>query len=127
MTSRLNPKKILSPTEMADKRTAVKVGLTAAENAHITRQAQALGMDRSTLMRLRALGDPSTGVSAAAAPITLQTYQRAVQAALAASRGCAPRPIIEAIAAAVLNTVYRPHVKPQTQASQPARAAHTDG
>ena len=124
MTSRLNPKKILSPTEMADKRTAVKVGLTAAENAHITRQAQALGMDRSTLMRLRALGDPSTGVSAAAAPITLQTYQRAVQAALAASRGCAPRPIIEAIAAAVINAV---HVKPQTPSSQSAGAAHTDG
>ena len=124
MTSRLNPKKILSPTEMADKRTAVKVGLTAAENAHITRQAQALGMDRSTLMRLRALGDPSTGVSAAAAPITLQTYHRAVQAALAASRGCAPRPIIEAIAAAVINAV---HVKPQTPSSQSAGAAHTDG
>jgi cobalamin synthase len=109
---------------LADKRTAVKVGLTAAENAHITRQAQTLGMDRSTLMRLRALGDPSTGVGAAAAPITLQTYQRAVQAALAASRGCAPRPIIEAIAAAVINAV---HVKPQTPTSNTARAAHTDG
>ena len=124
MISKLNLTKILSPTEMADKRTAVKVGLTAAENAHITRQAQALGMDRSTLMRLRALGDPSTGVSAAAAPITLQTYHRAVQAALAASRGCAPRPIIEAIAAAVINAV---HVKPQTPSSQSAGAAHTDG
>jgi cobalamin synthase len=109
---------------LADKRTAVKVSLTAAENAHITRQAQALGMDRSTLMRLRALDDPSTGVSAAAAPITLQTYQNAVQAALAASRGCAPRPIIEAIAAAVINAV---HVKPQTPSSQSARAAHTYG
>jgi hypothetical protein len=112
---------------LADKRTAVKVGLTAAENANITRQAQALSMDRSTLMRLRALGGPSTGVGAAAAPITLQTYQRAVQAALAASRGCAPRPIIEAIAAAVLNTVYHPHVKTQTSATRSTGAAHTDG
>ena len=124
MIFRLTSTKTLSPTELADKRTAVKVGLTAAENAHITRQAQALGMDRSTLMRLRALGGPSAGVSAAAAPITLQTYQRAVQAALAASRGCAPRPIIEAIAAAVINAV---HVKPQTPSSHAARAAHTDG
>jgi hypothetical protein len=112
---------------LADKRTAVKVGLTAAENAHITRQAQALGMDRSTLMRLRALGDPAVGAGGSVAPLTLNAYHRAVQAALAASCGCAPRPIIEAVAAAVLNTVYKPHVKTQTQASQPARAAHTDG
>ena len=124
MIFRLTSTKTLSPTELADKRTAVKVGLTAAENAHITRQAQALGMDRSTLMRLRALGGLSAGVSAAAAPITLQTYQRAVQAALAASRGCAPRPIIEAIAAAVINAV---HVKPQTPSGHAAGAAHTDG
>jgi hypothetical protein len=109
---------------LTDKRTAVKVGLTADENAHITRQAQALGMDRSTLMRLRALGDPAVAANAAAAPLTLQTYHRAVQAALAASRGCAPRPIIEAIAAAVINAV---HVKPQTPATRSAGAAHTDG
>jgi hypothetical protein len=109
---------------MTEKRTAVKVGLTADENAHITRQAQALGMDRSTLMRLRALGDPAVAANAAAAPLTLQTYHRAVQAALAASRGCAPRPIIEAIAAAVINAV---HVKPQTPATRSTGAAHTDG
>ena len=112
---------------MTEKRNAVKVGLTAAENARLTRQAQELGMDRSTLMRLRALGDPSTGVRGSEPPLTLDAYHRAVQAALGASCGCAPRAIIEAIAAAVLNTVYQPHVKPQTQASQPARAAHTDG
>ena len=112
---------------MTEKRTAVKVGLTAAENAHITRQAQALGMDRSMLMRLRALGDPSTGVGGSVAPLTLSAYHRAVQAALAASCGCAPRPIIEAVAAAVLNTVYQPHVKPQTLATRSAGAAHTDG
>lgn len=109
---------------MTEKRTAVKVGLTPAENEHITRQAQALGMDRSTLMRLRALGDPAVASNAVAAPLTLNGYHRAVQAALAASRGCAPRPIIEAIAAAVINTI---HAKPQTPQARPAGAAHTDG
>jgi hypothetical protein len=114
---------------MSEKRTAVKVGLTAAENEHITRQAQALGMDRSTLMRLRALGDPAVGASGSVAPLTLNAYHRAVQAALAASCGCAPRPIIESIAAAVLNTIYKPttHVKTQTQTSHTTGAAHTDG
>lgn len=109
---------------MSEKRTAVKVGLTAAENAHITRQAQALGMDRSTLMRLRALGDPSTGFNAMPAPIGLRQYHGAVRAALAASRGCAPRPIIEAIAAAVITTLYG---KTQTTANQPPGAASPNG
>ena len=114
---------------MSEKRTAVKVGLTAAENAHITRQAQALGMDRSTLMRLRALGDPAVGAGGSVAPLTLNAYHRAVQAALSASCGCAPRPIIEAVAAAVLNTVYKPTTNAQTQTTpnQPAGNAHTDG
>jgi hypothetical protein len=114
---------------MSEKRTAVKVGLTAAENAHITRQAQALGMDRSTLMRLRALGDPAVGASGSVAPLTLNAYHRAVQAALAASCGCAPRPIIESIAAAVLNTVYQPTTNAQTQttASNTAGNAQTAG
>ena len=108
---------------MSEKRTAVKVGLTAAENAHITRQAQALGMDRSTLMRLRALGDPATGSKGSMPPLTLNAYHRAVQAALSASCGCAPRPIIEAVAAAVLNTVYKPTTNAQTQTT----AGHTTG
>jgi hypothetical protein len=109
---------------LTEKRTAVKVGLTPAENEHITRQAQALGMDRSTLMRLRALGDPAVSPNAAAAPLTLNAYHRAVQAALAASCGCAPRPIIESVAAAVINAL---HAKPQTPATRPAGAAQTDG
>ena len=109
---------------MSEKRTAVKVGLTPAENEHITRQAQALGMDRSTLMRLRALGDPAVASGAVAAPFTLRQYHAAVQDALAASRGCAPRPIIEAIAAAVIASL---HGKTKTTANQPAGAAHTDG
>lgn len=109
---------------MSEKRTAVKVGLTQAENEHITRQAQALGMDRSTLMRLRALGDPAVGSDAPARALTINGYHRAVQAALAASRGCAPRPIIESIAASVITSLYG---NPQTTANQPAGAAHTDG
>jgi len=108
---------------LTEKRTAVKVGLTPAENEHITRQAQALGMDRSTLMRLRALGDPSVAATAHVAPLTLKSYHNAVAAALRASRGCAPRPIIEAIAAAVLNTV---HEKPKAHVGS-ARTSQTDG
>jgi hypothetical protein len=114
---------------VSEKRTAVKVGLTAKENAHITRQAQALGMDRSTLMRLRALGDPAVGASGSVAPLTLNAYHRAVQAALSASCGCAPRPIIESIAAAVLNTIYQPptNAKTQTPLAHPAGNAQTAG
>jgi len=112
---------------MPDKRTAVKVSLTDAENTHITRQAEALGIDRSTLMRLRALGDPAVGSKTLTPPLTLDAYHRAVQAALGASRGCAPRPIIEAVAAAVLNSLYQPHVKTQTPTPIPAGAAQTDG
>lgn len=103
---------------MSEKRTPVKVGLTAEENAHITRQAQALGMDRSTLMRLRALGDPSVGSEAARTalpPLTLRQYQKAVTAALRASSGSCSRPIVEAITAAVLCSIHD-----KTQANQPA-------
>jgi len=108
-------------------RNPVKVSLTEAENTHITRQAQALGMDRSTLMRLRALGDPAVGSKPPTPPLTLDAYHRAVQAALGASRGCAPRPIIEAVAAAVLNSLYHPHVKTQTPTPITAGAPQTDG
>lgn len=112
---------------MPDKRTPVKVGLTTEENAHITRQAQALGMDRSTLMRLRALGDPTVarkGPGGPAAHFSLRQYQNAVTAACRAARGCAPRPVLEAIAAAVLCSIHdettgtsdqsRPSSDPQT-------------
>lgn len=93
----------------SDKRTPVKVGLTAEENAHITRQAQQLGMDRSTLIRLRALGDPTVVSNPAVgspAPFSLVAYQNAVTAACRAARGSAPRPVLECIAAAVLNSLY---------------------
>lgn len=112
---------------MTEKRTPVKVGLTAEENEHITRQAQALGMDRSTLMRLRALGDPTVagkGSGGSAAHFSLKQYQKAVAAASRAARGCAPRPVLEAIAAAVLCSIHekttgtpdqsRPSINPQT-------------
>ena len=41
-----------------EKRTPVKVYLTAEENDHLTRQAKALDIERGQLIRLRALGDP---------------------------------------------------------------------
>lgn len=91
---------------MTEKRTPVKVGLTAEENAHITRQAQALGMDRSTLMRLRALGDPSIDARPPLPPFTLGQYQKAVTAALRAASGSCPRSIVEAVTAAVLCSIH---------------------
>ena len=92
---------------MTEKRTAVKVGLTAAENAHLTCQAQALGMDRSTLMRLRALGDPSTGVGGSSGiPQGPRVYADAVTAAARASGGL-PRVQLEVIVAAVVNALAR--------------------
>jgi hypothetical protein len=91
---------------MTEKRTPVKVGLTAEENVHITRQAQALGMDRSTLMRLRALGDPSSDIRPSPPPFTLRQYQSAVTAALKAASGSCPRTVVEAITAAVLCSIH---------------------
>lgn len=92
---------------MSEKRTAVKVGLTAAENEHITRQAQALGMDRSTLMRLRALGDPAVGAGGSSGiPQGPRVYADAVTAAARVSGGL-PRVQLEAIVAAVVNALHR--------------------
>lgn len=84
-------------------------------------------MDRSTLMRLRALGDPTVAVNPAAGGLTLRDYQRAVQAALAASRGCAPRPILEAVTAAVITAIHQPHDKTQNPSPDARAAASTDG
>lgn len=114
---------------MPEKRTPVKVGLTAEENAHITRQAQALGMDRSTLMRLRALGDPtvaSKGSGEPVPPMTLRQYQNAVAAASRAARGCAPRPVLESIAAAVLCSIHE-ETSPASNKPGDAEPAQTVG
>lgn len=93
----------------AEKRLPVKVYLTADENEHLTRQAKQLDIERGQLIRLRALGDPTVACNAfvgASAPYTLTAYQNAVTAACRAARGSAPRPVLEAIAAAVLNSLH---------------------
>ena len=46
----------------------VKVLLTHEERDHIDAQAKALNLSRSSLMRLRALGDPAPGVQPSARP-----------------------------------------------------------
>lgn len=102
---------------MTEKRTAVKVYLTTDENDHLTRQAKQLNLERGVLIRLRALGDPTIagkGSQASAAHFTLKQYQNAVAAASRAARGCAPRPVLESIAAAVLCSLYEetPSVQP---------------
>jgi len=99
-------------------RVEVKVYLTPEERDHLDAQAQALNLNRSQLMRLRALGDPTPGSPAALPPLSLRQYQNAVTAALKASNGSCSRPIVEAIAAAVLCSVYEPPNK-RSNASHP--------
>ena len=84
----------------------VKVYLTTEEREHLDVQARALNLNRSQLMRLRALGDPAMGLQPSSSPISLRQYQNAVTAALRASNGSCSRPIVEAIAAAVLCSVH---------------------
>ena len=93
---------------MNEKRSAVEVYLTAAEKDALNQQAKALGLSRGKLIRDRALGAPTSPSDAAKPPMTLRQYQNGVRAALAASQGCAPRPIIEAIAAAVICAAHEP-------------------
>jgi len=100
-------------------RIAVKVYLTPDETEHLDRQAEALNLNRSQLMRLRALGDPAPGVQPHSPTITLKRYQSAVTAALKASNGSCSRPIVEAITAAVLCSVHEtPNKQPSSNPSQ---------
>jgi len=99
----------LSLSEMTEKRVAVKVYLSPDETEHLDRQAAALNLNRSQLIRLRALGDPSVGSEAVAAPVppvSLRQYQGAVTAALKAASGACSRPIVEAVTAAVLVSLH---------------------
>jgi hypothetical protein len=96
----------------------VKVYLTPEEREHLDAQAKALNLNRSQLMRLRALGDPTPGSPAALPPLSLCQYQSAVTAALKASNGSCSRPVVEAIAAAVLCSVYETPNK-RSNASRP--------
>lgn len=106
----------------AEKRTPVKVYLTAEENDHLTRQAKQLNLERGVLIRLRALGDPTIagkGSVASPAHFTLKQYQKAVTAASRAARGCAPRPVLESIAAAVLCSIHEETVLTDNSAGDP--------
>jgi hypothetical protein len=97
----------------------VKVYLTPEEREHLDAQAKALNLNRSQLMRLRALGDPAPGVHPPVRPVSLRQYQNAVTAALKASNGSCSRPIVEAITAAVLCSVYEPlNKQPSSNHSQ---------
>lgn len=113
----------------AEKRTPVKVYLTAEENDHLIRQAKALDIERGQLIRLRALGDPTIAGKAPATPtahFSLKTYQNAVTAASRAARGCAPRAILESIAAAILCSIHADD-QTQTTVARPIGASQTDG
>jgi hypothetical protein len=99
-------------------RIVAKVSFTPEERDHLDAQAKALNLSRSELVRLRALGDPAPGSASTPPPLSLRQYQNAVTAALKASNGSCSRPIVEAIAAAVLCSVYEPPNK-RSNASHP--------
>ena len=100
----------------------VKVYLTTEEREHLDVQARALNLNRSQLMRLRALGDPAMGLQPSSSPISLRQYQNAVTAALRASNGSCSRPIVEAIAAAVLCSFHEsPNKRTSANPSQTVR------
>jgi len=100
-------------------KTEVKVLLTPEERDHLDSQAKALNLSRSSLMRLRALGDPSAGAQPAPPALTVRKYQKAVTSALKAANGSAPRHVVEAIVAAVVCAIYDKEQEP----SKPAQAA----
>jgi hypothetical protein len=99
-------------------RIVAKISFTPEERDHLDAQAKALNLSRSELVRLRALGDPAPGSAFTPPPLSLRQYQNAVTAALKASNGSCSRPIVEAIAAAVLCSVYEPPNK-RPNASHP--------
>lgn len=96
----------------------VKVSLTQEERNHLDKQAQAVNLSRSALIRLRALGDPEPGKQLNTTPLTIRQYQRAVTAALKAANGSCPRNVVEAIAASVLCSIHQVDDK-QASSSHP--------
>lgn len=83
-----------------------KVHFSPEERDHIDAQAKALGLSRSELVRLRALGDPMPGSKPHQPRLTLRQYQTAVTTALRASNGACSRNTCEAITAAILCFIY---------------------
>lgn len=83
-------------------RTRVELMLTQQERSALDAQAQAHGLTRSDYMRARLF----TSQQDTPALPSIQTYSRAVTAALKASNGAVNRAVAEAITAAIITKLY---------------------
>ena len=83
-------------------RIRIELQLSEQERTAIDAQAQRHGLNRSDYLRAR-LFNP--GQDAPALP-SIQTYSRAVTAALKASNGAVNRTVAEAITAAIITNLY---------------------
>ena len=83
-------------------RTRVELMLTQQERTALDAQAQAHGLTRSDYMRARLF----TSQQDTPALPSIQTYSRAVTAALKASNGAVNRAVAEAITAAIITKLY---------------------
>ena len=83
-------------------RTRVELMLTQQERSALDAQAQAHGLTRSDYMRARLF----TSQQDTPALPSIQTYSRAVTAALKASNGAVNRTVAEAITAAIITNLY---------------------
>ena len=83
-------------------RIRIELQLTPQERAALDAQAQAHGLARSDYMRARLF----TSQQDTPALPSIQTYSRAVTAALKASNGAVNRAVAEAITAAIITKLY---------------------
>ena len=83
-------------------RTRIELQLTQQERTALDAQAQAHGLTRSDYMRARLF----TSQQDTPALPSIQTYSRAVTAALKASNGAVNRAVAEAIPAAIITKLY---------------------
>ena len=83
-------------------RIRIELQLTPQERSALDAQAQAHGLTRSDYMRARLF----TSQQDTPALPSIQTYSRAVTAALKASNGAVNRAVAEAITAAIITKLY---------------------
>ena len=83
-------------------RIRIELQLTQQERTALDAQAQAHGLTRSDYMRARLF----TSQQDTPALPSIQTYSRAVTAALKASNGAVNRAVAEAITAAIITKLY---------------------
>ena len=83
-------------------RIRIDLQLTPQERSALDAQAQAHGLTRSDYMRARLF----TSQQDTPALPSIQTYSRAVTAALKASNGAVNRTVAEAITAAIITNLY---------------------